>query len=234
MRRSLVVLCAIAACGDGPGSDKVDAAIAAEASCFDGLDDNGDGRPDCADPSCASLGLCVPQVPTGWSEYAALYVGASPGPSTCTEPYPTMVSAGNADPKGAPASCTACSCGPQAGGSCPPTGGTAITQAATWGRHGAACERMPDAATGCTGADRCVPRSPIGLTAGVCIQHDGDIPCPSGSFSDRHVLYTMLADTRGCAACSCGPPVGGACAASGGQPIGAVTAVGPVTFCCIP
>jgi hypothetical protein len=234
MRALLVVLCAVAACGGGHGSDKADAVIGPEANCFDGLDDNGDGNPDCADPSCASLAVCVPQVPAGWAGYTALYEGTSPGPSACAEPYPTMVAAGNADPMGAPAACTACSCGAPAGGVCPAAGGMAITQAATWGRYGVACERMPDAAAGCTTADSCVPRSPTALTAGICIHHDGDIPCPSSRFSDRHVLYGMLADTRACTACSCGVPMGGACLASGGQPIGGVAAAAPVTFCCIP
>lgn len=68
-------------------------------------------------------------------------------------------------------------------------------------------------ATGCDGEEGvCLP-----ATSGFapCIHHAGDVGCP-GSFSpytDRHVFYGSLDDTRSCTPCACGAPTGSACSA---------------------
>jgi len=46
------------ACAPGDGG-----AVVPEADCLDGLDDNGDGLPDCADPTCADRATCIPDAP---------------------------------------------------------------------------------------------------------------------------------------------------------------------------
>jgi hypothetical protein len=43
-----------------------------------------------------------------------------------------------------------------------------------------------------------------------CLLRDGDHACPEG-WSDRHLLYGQVEDTRDCAACTCSPPNGGTC-----------------------
>jgi hypothetical protein len=54
---------------------------------------------------------------------------------------------------------------------------------------------------------------PFGANA--CIFASGDIPCPAGAYSHRHVVYGQVSDTRGCSSCTCG--IGYAeCGRSGG------------------
>lgn len=55
---------------------------------------------------------------------------------------------------------------------------------------------------GCDGA-ACVPESPPGFTAPVCVGAAGDLQCPSG-YPNRTVFYQNIVDTRSCTACSCG------------------------------
>ena len=38
-----------------------------ESDCTNGLDDDADGLPDCADPDCAVIVTCVPAAPPGWT-----------------------------------------------------------------------------------------------------------------------------------------------------------------------
>jgi hypothetical protein len=115
-----------------------DATTADGENCFDGIDNNGNGLIDCADPSCAGIAMCAAAVPAGWMGHAALYDGATMPTFGCAAPY-----------------------------------------------------------------------------------------------SERHVFFAGVADTRNCSACDCGPPSGGMCAPSGGASIGAVVGVAATTFCCM-
>ncbi|APR80641.1 Hypothetical protein A7982_05988 [Minicystis rosea] len=134
----------------------------------------------------------------------------------------------------------------------------------------------------------CVPAAPPGFR--VCVFHDGDKDCGDpwlAPYTDKHLFYDGLLDTRSCSPCACDPPLGsvctasisvypdgacagpstntnlvdssqsicidtlagvglmsksasnvtyapGACQPSGGDPIGTVEPMGPVTFCCLP
>src|SRR5262245_6655050 len=63
---------------DTPG----DAATGDE-DCTNGVDDNGDGLIDCADPRCSPGFACVSIIPTGWQGYVALYHGPSKDDPRC-------------------------------------------------------------------------------------------------------------------------------------------------------
>jgi hypothetical protein len=45
-----------------------------------------------------------------------------------------------------------------------------------------------------------------------CVAQKGDIACDSYSvYSERHVFYSGVDDTRTCTPCTCGAPTGGTC-----------------------
>lgn len=61
----------------------------------------------------------------------------------------------------------------------------------------------------------CTPAPPTGdagPTEGflTCIYHEGEQDCPA-TYPDRHIFYAGAEDTRGCAPCGCGEPIGGSC-----------------------
>ncbi|HEY0195851.1 MAG TPA: hypothetical protein VGC42_32275 [Kofleriaceae bacterium] len=218
---------------DGGGSVGGPPEQAEERDCFDGLDNDGDGMVDCADPSCAAIATCVADVPAGWNGHAMLYDGdASAAPPGCSGLWTSELVAGNSAPSAAPASCSACACGAPAGGECAPAGGAATTSPPTSARVGIACTMADEPAAGCSG-NACMPVPDARYVAGACIYRSGDAACPAGSFTERHVFYASTLDSRDCAACACGAPAGGACAASGGGSTGGVIGTQPTTFCCV-
>lgn len=49
----------------------------------------------------------------------------------------------------------------------------------------------------------------------VCIFQQGDMDCPSFSpYSEKHVFYQGVDDTRGCSPCTCSSPLGSTCSAT--------------------
>ncbi len=74
----------------------------AEADCLDGLDDNGDGRADCADPTCLDRVACVPV-----AEGAAGYLVDED--ESCEGAYEDAALL-HGDPANASSRCTGCSC----------------------------------------------------------------------------------------------------------------------------
>lgn len=237
----LVAAVKLLGCG-GSTSHDVDATVdvgidtaPAETSCFDGLDDNGDGLVDCAEPTCASISGCVSAIPLGWSGHAALYEGPLAGAPICPTPFIDTLAPGNAGLVAPPASCTSCACGAPTNGACPASGGIPNVVPATWSASSVACEGAAPAAIGCDGADDCQPRPVAPFLTTLCIHQNGDTPCPTGSsFTERHVFYAALFDTRDCAACTCGAPSGGACAPGGGGAKGMAMQLAPSTYCCLP
>lgn len=284
IRRALVLVIAVGCGGGKPdkpdAAPMIDAPRAAEANCFDGVDDNGDGLADCADPTCADVATCVAEVPAGWAGYDHLFDGSGSTPS-CAAPFTQTISPGGSGLTAEPASCGACSCGapggqtcdlPDAlivqdstcgnlpvsfaqlavpaawdgtctgddyapsvttcgvngtspcavsltvappvvtGGACVALPGSASVGAAVFASTGVACEGAPHG-SGCSGTDVCQPRPAAPFEPGVCIHHDGDVDCPAGAFTARHVFFTAIADTRQCTACTCGQPTGATCAA---------------------
>lgn len=80
-----------------------------ESECSNGLDDDGDGAPDCADSDCAPVVQCVAAPEAGWSAPGILNTGATP--AACAAPFDTQAYLGNAELDAPPASCAACTCG---------------------------------------------------------------------------------------------------------------------------
>ena len=127
---ALLVASTFAACGGGGDADAtgppVDADAPLDASvadagredCTNGVDDNGDGEIDCADPQCTPDYECVPTVPTDWTGYFRVNTAANPSAHVpCPDggaPTTTFES-----PAGA-AQCTACTCDSLTGATCDP------------------------------------------------------------------------------------------------------------------
>jgi hypothetical protein len=99
------------------------------------------------------------------------------------------------------------------GGSCAANGGQATLPPLSWAILGKACGDSP-VGGGCGGGNICQPKPPLPFLPGLCIYKPGDQSCPAGPFAQKHVFYEAASDTRGCAACSCGAPVGGSCTIS--------------------
>jgi hypothetical protein len=86
------------------------------------------------------------------------------------------------------------------GGSCKAGLGTAGLSQPTFAHQGRAC--APTSAPGaCGNGDACVPN--VNGPWGLCVGHDGDVPCPQG-YPQRRVVAASISDTRGCSACTCG------------------------------
>jgi hypothetical protein len=212
-----------------------DATTADGENCFDGIDNNGNGLVDCADPSCAGVAMCAPAVPNGWLGHAELYDGASMPQLGCITPWTSELVPGRSDPTAAPATCGACACGaPNGSGACAASGGGATIAPVAFASVGLACEGAPTspATVSCAGTT-CVAAPAPAFTGGLCVHQAGDAACPA-PYTARHVYFAAVSDNRGCAPCACGAGANGACAASGGAPTGGVVGVAPTTFCCLP
>jgi hypothetical protein len=99
-------------------------------------------------------------------------------------------------------------------GACPASGGAASTPALTWGRVSRACAPALTAKRGACGDGQiCAPAAAAPYSSRMCILHEGVTDaCPDPAYpSGPLVRYRGVADTRGCSACSCTPPAGGAC-----------------------
>ena len=207
--------------------------------CFNGIDDNGDGIVDCADPQCKPVKVCV-AVPTGgWLGLGTLYDGSAGGAPTCADPFAMTMMPGSDGLTSSPATCGACLCSAASGGACASGGGSATLPPVSWTGIGAsrARPRRLDTA-GCTN-EMCVPRAgsaqAASATSGLCIHQSGDLACPTGTpFTARHVFYRDDSDDRDCSLCTCGAPSGSVCAPAGGSATGSATGSDAETYCCAP
>jgi hypothetical protein len=96
--------------GDTVVPDGSDGCSLKPEDCTNGIDDNCDGKIDCADPQCAAY-LCAPPVPTGWSGPVALAQAATPAvPPGCQTNYGTPISANSGLNPPGPATCGTCTC----------------------------------------------------------------------------------------------------------------------------
>jgi hypothetical protein len=121
-------------------------------SCFNGADDNCDGKADCADPNCAPTAVCVPAAAAGFG----LVVRVKP-----TDPCPTGYTAKTTSlqrgPASASPSCTGCKCTAMPASCRPelfvysgqPGQGTPVCDADTTNSGGTAVNNEPSSAT-CT------------------------------------------------------------------------------------
>jgi hypothetical protein len=78
-----------------------------------GADDSGDAGTATAQAPCASGQICVDLIPSGWTGYVQLLVGAADagleaGSPSCAGPYGAPQATGIANPVAAPADCSSC------------------------------------------------------------------------------------------------------------------------------
>jgi hypothetical protein len=83
--------------------------------------------------------------------------------------------------------------------------------AALWGTFARACTAAVP--TPCNDENGIC--SPFLSGSSPCIYHEGDVACPGSysPYSEKHVFYGSVDDTRSCTPCSCGAPAGSACEA---------------------
>ena len=116
-----------------------------------------------------------------------------------------------------------------AGGSCAVSGGAPTTPAVVWGVNGKACGDAP-LGGGCGAGEVCQPLPAQPFQPGLCIYKAGEQTCPGEPFTQQHVLYEDMDDTRACTECTCGSPGGGACTANITVYNDAACSTGAVTF----
>jgi hypothetical protein len=98
-------------------------------------------------------------------------------------------------------------------GTCAASGGEPTLADVTWAIQGTACGDAPQGG-GCDAGQVCQPTPTAPFKTGLCISRDGDQDCPGPPFTDKHLLFEKLDDTRGCSACTCGGSAGGSCSAN--------------------
>jgi len=84
--------------------------------CTNGIDDDGNGLIDCADPACTAGFMCVPAVPAGFTGPGEVFDGPGTSPP-CDPQYTKDYLAGYATPQ-CPVSCGTCTCGSPTGVTC--------------------------------------------------------------------------------------------------------------------
>jgi hypothetical protein len=80
---------------------------------------------------------------------------------------------------------------------CAAVGGTPTLPAPTWAEHVTAC--LLPSGGGC-GADVCVAED---MLTERCVYAAGDVPCPTGAYSERYLVESVASDDRQCGACTC-------------------------------
>jgi hypothetical protein len=190
-----------------------------------------------APPSKCSVCICSPpQGETCASSTTPLYTGDAPcGTSLSCEtvlPAPTGWD-GSCDGSTsyAPGGRSACGSGCSGGtadcnqqvtanklefgaGTCTASEQTPTTTPAIWSRVGEACAPLVMPGSVCASAtDTCVPGPGAAFHQGLCVMAVGEVSCPAGGFTERHLFYGDVMDSRGCSSCTCGAEAGGSCSA---------------------
>ncbi len=159
--------------------------------CADGIDNDGDGAPDCLDDECQALGyLCSPGVPEEWTGFFRVRVlpnaEAAPVASSCP-------GGGSAERyfsgKAKPAACEACGCGPLQGAECGAPGiacdygSSSCANAQPRPELGAGCHDLQGGSISC----RLTGVNPVS-TAGACA------PSPTAPDFPNKLSYTDIVD----------------------------------------
>lgn len=217
-----------------------------------GSDAGGGGTPDaalpeatasfcaehCDDSRCQTLVTCVGEVPVGWTGPTALSLTPGTLPP-CDATFATKLFEGGDTPKADPSTCGTISCIQNAdpgGGS--PTCVIGTPTAATipppsWTNKALGCRASPPSNGNCGVGKVCSPRPGTLFNQSLCIANlTGDVACPSGAYSERHVLGQSIGDTRSCDTPSCGPSYICAQTPNPNTPKGSLSAASLVTVCC--
>jgi hypothetical protein len=91
---------------------------------------------------------------------------------------------------------------PASAGACSPSAQTPDMEPAEFAQVAHTC--APDDAleqTGCEGDELCAPEGPF--NGPYCVTREGTHDCPDGPYSDRHVFFGDVEDTRDCSPCAC-------------------------------
>jgi hypothetical protein len=164
--------------------------------CTNGVDDNGDGLVDCADPACSAF-ACAPDPPAGWSGPFAFYAGPDPSVA-CSGHFAVAGPEGGTGVVANPVTCGACGCD------------AAPCSAIAYNVYGSSTCGML-LASGSTGPFACAaPGStvtwgslglaPVGITAGCPAHGGGLISAPPPAYADHALLCGPVAKGRGCGA----------------------------------
>lgn len=228
--------------------------------CDNGIDDDGNGLTDCADPACTEGYRCLPAAPKGWDGPKVMHLDDDLSVA-CPSTWPDLaLRAGAGELDAPPAECAACDCdepadaycseftyetyqGPSCDGpwglktkvngtgcihwtkpgaikithtksnaSCGASGGAPTVTSAQFEQEATICSAAP-LGGGCDlDAGVCVPKVDSAAWPLHCISRTGDKACPSGAYSERHLLHEAFDDTRDCTGCVCEPTGLGACA----------------------
>jgi hypothetical protein len=84
----------------------------------------------------------------------------------------------------------------------------------TWNTVAEACNGAPAVPTGCNAGLTCLQKPATPYVPGICISQTGDKMCPAGVFSQKHLYFQNVTDSRACSGCGCGGAGGATCSAS--------------------
>ena len=172
--------------------------------CDDGIDNDCNGKTDCADDACQQRYRCVDRAPDDW-QLTALVQGARPDcPDGFGEGNDVRAVRGGS---GATTDCQRLS-GLQIGDNA----FVRATAGSAGSCRGSANGTVPDvrdsrtcavrkAGGGCGASQVCVPRTDNGYA--VCIAKDGDHSCPGAFPTSIHAGSNVQQDSRACSPCTC-------------------------------
>lgn len=187
----------------------------------------------CDDFRCQSVVTCVDEAPSTWTGPVALALTSGTLPP-CDATFQTKLFEGGNEPKADPTVCGTRTCGPGNAGSNVCNIGAASPNTippAGWTNRAIGCRANAASGGNCGAGKVCSPRPSTLFRQSLCITNlSGDVPCPSGPYSQRYVIGQSINDTRACGTPTCNSyPV---CSAVPNPPTGTLTATSLVTVCC--
>jgi hypothetical protein len=162
--------------------------------CMNGIDDDGNGLIDCADPACNAGFMCVPQVPSGFAGPGEVYEGVGPSPPCdphYTKDYPAATST---TPK-CDFSCGTCTCGD-------PTGVTCSNPSVTSGTALGRCDgKLTPIPAGCNAIDATATvfgTKPGAASGGSCAATPGTLKLSPITSNTAHLCAAGAKGGLGC------------------------------------
>ncbi|EYF02820.1 hypothetical protein [Chondromyces apiculatus] len=167
------------------------------------------------DAACAADTNCTGsfQIPAGW-DGTCYGQGYFPGGQlTCGPNAEMSCSVNTGDP--CSVSVRASRIAATGTGSCQPQLAPVQRPDPSWDLLGVACGGAPTTGVGCNVGQTCMPKTADPYESGLCISKTGNNACPAGPFTQKHVYYGGVDDSRDCLNdCSCAPAANGSCPAT--------------------